>query len=116
MDNPFMNQLIKSTTGGKYYVYNWMYPFIQKLNNEDRMKLLSQRNIYGESCLQMFRYHSLAEKINKTMALYPEQKSKEAELLARDNQGLTPFMNVFESPAVGHIMWENIERLKQNYN
>eukprot|EP01084_Bolivina_argentea_P233548 393345_1 len=108
------------------YLFNWIIPFIKKLNNTDRLKLLSTTNNIGNTVLHFaanqskshFKYmqtiwmdHATWVKggdnqynpkrsirfINIILSLFPTKKSKQEIILHKNNFGYTAFMTAFKN-------------------
>jgi len=93
------------------YLFRWTIQWIENLDDNDRIKLLSGSNVYGETILHYCPFFTNPELIKTVLSLYPNQEEKEKALLCQTNNGITPFHKAYTSnnSAIGRIIWKNVK-------
>eukprot|EP01084_Bolivina_argentea_P039385 72789_1 len=101
------------------YLFNWILPFIKKLNNKQLLKCLNRTSIIGENIFHtMTKNHDYIEYVTIILSLYPTKQSKEEAILHINNIGKTAFMSAFETSgrrgiAVAKVMFDNLSTIEQ---
>eukprot|EP01084_Bolivina_argentea_P263072 445147_1 len=110
-NNSLLMEIVK-VVGNCRFVWNLIIPYIKKLNDKERLKLLQSTNIIGRSVVHIAATNSSSEYLKVILSLYPQQSKFEA-LTQMDYNGHTPFTVSIQSHAsCAYTIWNSVKRLK----